>query len=57
MADNQFDLDIQVNKSQGSITPQVTSVVDCSWGCGDGETKNTCVDTCGRCFTNIGALC
>lgn len=58
MADNQFDLDVQINKSQGSVTPQATSIWDCSGGCGNGNTSDTCVETCGGgCFTNIGAFC
>ncbi|MGG1616217.1 FDLD family class I lanthipeptide [Paenibacillus sp. NRS-1782] len=59
MADNLFDLDVQVNKSQGSVEPQLTSVARCSGGCGDDKTDNTkCVATCGKnCYTNIGAFC
>ncbi|WP_232276360.1 FDLD family class I lanthipeptide [Paenibacillus sp. 481] len=57
MANNQFDLDVQVNKTQGDVEPLVTSVWNCSRGCGNGNTANTCVETCGKCFSNIGALC
>ncbi|WP_218061415.1 FDLD family class I lanthipeptide [Paenibacillus kribbensis] len=54
MAENLFDLDVQVNKSQGSVEPQVLSIVACS----SGKTAASCVETCGnRCFTNIGSLC
>ncbi|KJD47638.1 gallidermin/nisin family lantibiotic [Paenibacillus terrae] len=58
MANNLFDLDVQVNKSQGSVEPQVLSIVACSSGCGSGKTAASCVATCGnKCFTNVGSLC
>ncbi|WP_197029933.1 FDLD family class I lanthipeptide [Paenibacillus sp. 1-18] len=53
MAENLFDLDVQVYKSQGSVEPQVLSIYNCSTGCGDGKTEGTCVATCGNeCFSN-----
>ncbi|WP_226002445.1 FDLD family class I lanthipeptide [Paenibacillus sp. BJ-4] len=57
MAENLFDLDVQVNKSQGSVEPKVISILNCSGGCGNGKTSKTCVETCSPCFTNIGSLC
>ncbi|MEB4782355.1 gallidermin/nisin family lantibiotic [Paenibacillus jamilae] len=58
MSKNLFDLDVQVNKSQGSLEPQVLSIYLCSTGCGDGKTAGTCVATCGgKCYSNIGSIC
>ncbi|WDM21874.1 FDLD family class I lanthipeptide [Paenibacillus polymyxa] len=57
MAENLFDLDVQVNKSQGSVEPKIRSIWNCSSGCGGGNTSQTCVETCSPCFSNIGTLC
>ncbi|MGW8958924.1 FDLD family class I lanthipeptide [Paenibacillus sp. NPDC055715] len=59
MAENLFDLDVQVNKSQGSVEPQFLSMARCSGGCGNDKTNHTkCVETCGKnCYTNIGSIC
>ncbi|KAF6575791.1 FDLD family class I lanthipeptide [Paenibacillus sp. SEL3] len=57
MENNIFDLDVQINKSKGSVEPQVTSLAwQCTGMCGG--TANTCAETAGvKCFSNIGALC
>ncbi|MCH6187884.1 gallidermin/nisin family lantibiotic [Paenibacillus polymyxa] len=57
MAENLFDLDVQVNKSQGSVEPKIWSIWNCSIGCGGGNTSKTCVETCSPCFSNLGTLC
>lgn len=54
-----FDLDVQINKSKDPVQPLLTSVWNCTGGCGaQTRTANTCAPTAGNgCFSNIGALC
>ncbi|HWO95420.1 MAG TPA: FDLD family class I lanthipeptide [Bacillus sp. (in: firmicutes)] len=51
MAKNEFDLDVQVNKTSGRVQPQFTSMSGC-----DHKWTTTCTDSCitkdSGCFTN-----
>ncbi|MGZ0038761.1 MULTISPECIES: FDLD family class I lanthipeptide [Paenibacillus] len=56
MENNIFDLDVQINKSKGSVEPQVTSLAwQCTAMCR--TAINFCSETAGvKCFSNIEAL-
>ncbi|MGG4221679.1 FDLD family class I lanthipeptide [Paenibacillus jamilae] len=58
MANDAFDLDVQVNKSKGSVEPQVfTSIAACSAAACGGERTEHCGKTQGNCISNIGNWC